>query len=157
MLRANVVFSDEGYHYQIPGTLLTLHLTLLPTKIPLPVEDTLRCLHTFAKVLSLEPQSNFLDHRRVQKTYEVEAIIAPVKCPICGLTYRDSIKVLTGLWYYASRDQLLYVQRYGVFESRTGRMVAWGKLLTAPSAPGISGGMDMVSTLSSALANNAVS
>ena len=39
------------------------------------------------------------------------------------------------------------MQRFGVFENITGRMVAWGRLLTAPPAPGMLGGMDTVSTL----------
>ncbi|KAF6217701.1 hypothetical protein HO133_006528 [Letharia lupina] len=147
---------DEGHHYPIPGTPLTLHLTLFPTRIPLPAENTLHCLHNFAKVLASEPQSDFLDRRREQTAYNVEAIIAPVNCPGCGLTYGESTKVLAGLWYYTSREKLLYVQRYGVFESRTGRMVAWGKLLTAPPAPGpgpgMLGGMEMISTLPSGLA-----
>ena len=39
--------------------------------------------------------------------------------------------MLAGLWYYTSREKLLYAQRYGVFESQTGRMVAWGALSTA--------------------------
>ena len=43
--------------------------------------------------------------------------------------------MLAGLWIYISREKLLYVQRYGVFESATGRMVAWGTLLTPPEAP----------------------
>ena len=140
--------SDEGLHYSIPGTALTIHLTLLPTKIPLSAENTLLCLHTLAKDLALEPQSKYLDHLRTQTTYDVEAIISPVKCAVCGITYGESTKVLAGLWYCTSRKRLLYVQRYGVFESRTGTMVAWGRLSTAPPAPGLLEGMDMVSTLS---------
>lgn len=146
-LLANIVSRDEGDVYPIPGTPLTIHLTFLPTKVPLPVEDTLSCLHQLVKVLSSEPQSKLLDRRRVQITSNVEAIIAPVKCLECGLTYRTSGKVLAGLWYYTSREKLLYEQRYGVFEGRTGRMVGWGMLLTAPPAPGMSEGMNMISTL----------
>lgn len=88
----------------------------------------------------------------MQTTNDIEATIAPVHCPICGLTYRDSCKVLAGLWYYASRAQFLYAQRFGVFEGRTGRMVAWGTLLVAPGAPGMAEGMDAVSNLPSGLA-----
>lgn len=86
---------------------------------------------------------------RIQTTHDVEAIIAPVHCPGCGLTYRESVKVLAGLWYYTSRKKLLFVQRYGVFDSRTGRMVAWGKLLTVPPGPGMLEELDKVLTLTS--------
>ena len=73
-------------------------------------------------------------------------MIAPVHCPVCGLTNGEATRVLAGLWIYISREKLLYVQRYGVFESGTGRMVAWGTLLTSSMAPDIRGGMDVVST-----------
>ena len=142
---ANSISSSEGYHYPIPGIPLTLHLTLFPKRIPLPLENTLLCLHKFAKTLSSEPQSNYLDHTRAQTTSNVEAIISPVKCLGCGLTYRESVKVLAGLWYYTSRKKLLYVQRYGVFESQGGRMVAWGTLTTPLPAPEILEGLDMAS------------
>ena len=71
----------------------------------------------------------------------VEAMIAPVHCPVCGLTNGDATRVLAGLWIYISREKLLYVQRYGVFETATGRMVAWGTLLTPPLAPDTLGEM----------------
>ena len=148
----NVIHSSEGYHYPIPGIPLTLHLTLFPKRIPLPLENTLLCLHNFAKNLSSEPQSNYLDGTRVQTTSNVEAIISPVKCLGCGLTYRESVKVLAGLWYYTSREKLLYVQRYGVFESQGGRMVAWGMLTTPPPAPEMSGRVDMASVFPSEMA-----
>ena len=73
----------------------------------------------------------------------MEAVISPVKSPGCGITYRETKKVLAGLWYYTSREKLLYVQRYGVFDSRTGKMVAWGTLITTSPAPEMSGGGDM--------------
>lgn len=61
--------------------------------------------------------------------------------------------MLAGLWYYASRAQFLYAQRFAVFEGRTGRMVAWGTLLVAPRAPGATvGGMDVVPNLPLGLA-----
>lgn len=80
------------------------------------------------------------------------AIIAPTHCSACGFTYRESCKVLAGLWYYASREQLLYAQRYGVFNVGTGTMVAWGTLVATAPAPGVSAVLDMVSTLPSGLA-----
>lgn len=141
--------NDEGHYYPIPNTLLTLHLTIFSTKVALPFENTLICLHNLAKALALEPQSDYLDRMRIQTTSNMEAIISPVKCPGCGLTYRESTKVLAGLWYYTSRQELLYVQRYGVFEGRTMRMVAWGRLQTRPPAPEMREGMEMVSTLPS--------
>lgn len=55
--------------------------------------------------------------------------------------------MLAGLWIYISREQLLYVQRYGVFESATGRMVAWGMLLTPPVTAAALGDMDVDPTL----------
>ena len=55
--------------------------------------------------------------------------------------------MLAGLWVYISREKLLYVQRYGVFESGTGRMVAWGTLLTSSMAPDMLGNIDGDSTL----------
>lgn len=93
----------------------------------------------------------YLDRARVQTANDIEATMAPVHCPICGLTYRDSCKVLAGLWFYASRAPFLYAQRFGVFEGRTGRMVAWGTLLVAPRAPGTmtAGRMDVVSNFPS--------
>ena len=77
---------------------------------------------------------------------DVKAMIAPVHCPVCGLTNREATRVLAGLWIYISREKLLYVQRYGVFESGTGRMVAWGTLLTSSMAPDILGDMDVDAT-----------
>lgn len=53
------------------------------------------------------------------------------------------MKVLAALWYYTSREKLLYVQRYGVFDSRTGKMVAWGTLITPSHAREMLGGEDM--------------
>ena len=79
--------------------------------------------------------------------HDVQAMIAPVHCPVCGLTNGDATRVLAGLWVYISREKLLYVQRFGVFESGTGRMVAWGTLLTGSMAPEIQRGMDVDSTL----------
>ena len=79
-------------------------------------------------------------------------MVAPVHCPVCGLTNGDATRVLAGLWIYISRERLLYVQRYGVFESVTGRMVAWGTLLTPPLNPEVLGGTDMGSALTLGLA-----
>ena len=89
---------------------------------------------------------------RSQTTQNVEAMIAPVHCPVCGLTNREASRVLAGLWIYISREKLLYVQRYGVFESATGRMVAWGTLLTPPLASNVVGDMNVDSALPLGLA-----
>ena len=152
MLPAELVNSAEGYHYTLPGTSLSIHLTLSSTKTPLPADNTLVCLLTFAGVFKSEPQPSFLDRRRTHTTKNVQATIAPVKCLGCGVTFRESAQVLAGLWYYISRENLLYVQQYGVFDSRTGRMVASGTLLLVSPEPNTSGEMDMVSTPSSGLA-----
>ena len=136
--------SGEPYHYRIPNTPLTLHVTLFPTKIPLIPYDTLNCLHSFAQVLALEPKSSYLDRMRKHYTSDVEAIISPVHCPGCTITYLQSAKVLAGLWFYISRENLYYVQRYGVFDARTERMIAWGSLVISPPAPRTSVGLDLV-------------
>lgn len=140
----DTLLNVEPYHYRIPNSPLTLHVTLLPTKTPLIPHDTLMCLHSFMQVLALEPKSSYLDRMRKHYTSNMEAIISPVHCPGCALTYLQSAKVLAGLWIYISRENLLYVQRYGVFDIRTQRMVAWGSLVIVPPAPGTSVGVDMV-------------
>ena len=124
------IHSEKGHSYPIPNTQLTLHFTLLSPQTPLPVENTLKCLHKFAKDLSKDPPSNYLIGVHTETIQNVEAMMAPVQCPVCRLTNRDACRVLAGLWVYTSRQKLLYVQRYGVFEGGTGRMVAWGTLLT---------------------------
>ena len=88
---------------------------------------------------------------RKHYTSDMEAIISPVHCPGCALTYLQSAKVVAGLWIYISREDLFYVQRYGVFDSRTERMIAWGSLAIVPPAPRTSVGMEMV-TLPSGIA-----
>ena len=82
---------------------------------------------------------------RKQVSSKVEAIIAPIHCPGCELTYRQWSKVLAGLWFYTSREKLLFVQRYGIFGN--GRMVAWGRLLIAPPTPGMLDWIDMMEPL----------
>ena len=135
------IHSDDGHSFLIPHTQLTLHLTILSPQTPLPETNTLKCLHTFAQGILTDPPTKPFEHIRTQAVKDVKVMLAPAHCPVCGFTNRDACKVLAGLWYFISREQLLYAQRYGVFEGRTGRMVAWGTLLTGSMAPDVLGGM----------------
>ena len=137
------IYSDDRHSFIIPHTQLTLHLTILSPQTPLPGANTLKCLHTFAQSILTDPPTKSFEHIRTQAIKDVKVMLAPAHCPVCGFTNRDACKVLAGLWYFISREKLLYAQRYGVFEGRTGRMVAWGTLLTGSMATDVLGDMDV--------------
>ncbi len=115
---------------------MTIHITVPTHSRPLLVRDTLECLHSFIRQLSLFHPEDFLTHLRYVVFDTVQATLSPSKSPYSHLTYRNACKVIAGLWYYISRERLMVELQFAVFDN--GRMVAWGLLELRDEPPALS-------------------
>ncbi|KAL6718176.1 hypothetical protein ACLMJK_004264 [Lecanora helva] len=117
---------DHSYAYPIPYTNLEIHLKIPPKPLPIPMQEALSVLYSFIKQTQLHPPKAPFGQRRYVVFDGLEVTLSPVKSPISTFTFSDAGKTITGLWYFISRNRLLFESTFAVFSN--GRMVAWGML-----------------------------